>query len=79
MNFLSKLTSRKFLMCLAGVVTGIAVLQGANAESINTIAGAITVLGSIVTYIVAEGKVDATSAKATVDQIEIIKDELNED
>ena len=79
MNFLSKLKSRKFLMCLAGVVTGIAVLQGANAESINTIAGAITVVGSIVTYIMAEGKVDATSAKAAIEQIENIKEELDED
>ena len=79
MNFLSKLKSRKFLMCFAGVVTGVAVLQGANAESINTIAGAITVLGSIVTYIMAEGKVDAASAKATVEQIEVLKKELDED
>jgi len=79
MSFLSKLTSRKFLMCLAGVVTGVAVLQGANAESINTIAGAVTVLGSIVTYIMSEGKIDAVSAKATAEQIDIIEEELNED
>ena len=79
MNFFFFFTSRKFLMCFTGVVTGVAVLLGANAESINTIAGAITVLGSIVTYIMAEGKIDAASAKATVDQIEIVKEELDKD
>lgn len=79
MSFLSKITSRKFLMCLAGVITGVAVLQGANTENINTIAGAVTVLGSIVTYIMAEGKVDAVSAKATIEQFENIEEELDKD
>lgn len=63
---MSKLTSRKLWMAIAGVATGIAMALGADANEIGTVAGAVMALISIVTYIVVEGKVDAEGVKNTV-------------
>ena len=54
-----KLTSRKFWMALAGLATGVAMILEGDATQIETLAGAITSLGCAVSYILAEGKVDA--------------------
>lgn len=63
---MQKLTSRKLWMAIAGVVTGIALALGADGAEISTVAGAVTVLISTVTYIIVEGKVDAESVKNTI-------------
>ena len=70
--FVSKLKSRKFLSCVAGVVIGICMIFGLDENSVNTIAGAITSIGSIVVYIYTEGKIDAAAVngiKETVDKV----------
>lgn len=56
---LQKLTSRKFWMAAAGVLTGVALAFGVDQDAIATVAGAVTTLASVVAYIAAEGKVDA--------------------
>ena len=58
-EFLRKLTSRKLWLAIAGVVTGIATILGVEGSEITTIAGAVTALASVITYIVTEGKIDA--------------------
>lgn len=66
-KFLKKLTSRKFLLALVGVVSGLALafdVQPTEIESIvATVGGIITALGSAIAYINAEAKVDAAAAK----------------
>lgn len=64
MKILQKLTSRKLWLALAGVATGIAMVLGIDGSEISTVAGAVTALVSVVTYIVTEGKVDAESVKS---------------
>lgn len=51
-------------MSVAGVATGVAMILGAQGSEISDIAGAVTALASIVTYIVTEGKVDAAGVAA---------------
>ena len=63
--FLSKLKSRKFLTCVAGVIMGACMVFGLDEDTVNTISGAIVAVGSIATYIYTEGKIDAEA----VDQI----------
>ena len=58
-----KLSSRKLAIAVAGIATGIALMLGADGEDINTVAGAITSLASIMTYIITEGVVDAKAVK----------------
>ena len=55
---LQKLTSRKLWMALAGVCVGVATILGVDASDVNVVAGAVTSLASVITYIVMEGKVD---------------------
>ena len=71
-TILKKLTSRKFLTCVAGIITGIAMIYGADTSDITTVAGAITALGSIMTYTIMEGKVDAAAVKKAVDEVDKI-------
>ena len=69
-DILKKLTSRKLWMAIAGVATGIAMALGVDGSDITAVAGAITALVSVVTYIVTEGKVDAEGVKNTVIEIQ---------
>lgn len=66
-EFLRKLSSRKLWMAIAGIATGVAMALGVESTDVSTVAGAITALVSVVTYIVTEGKVDAESVKNTIE------------
>lgn len=65
--FLNKLTSRKFLLALVGVVSGLAMalgLDGADlVDMIGKIAGVVSAAGSAIAYITAEAKVDAAAVQ----------------
>ncbi len=67
-NFLKKLTSRKFLAALAGVATGLAMVFGVDETTISTVAGAVTMVASVVSYIMSEGMVDAAAVGAGKDK-----------
>lgn len=73
-NIIRKLTSRKFLLALVGVVSGLAMAFGVEGseitEVVSTVAGIVAALGSIVAYNVAEAKVDA-AATALPELIEV--------
>ena len=67
--FLKKLTSRKFLACAAGIIIGICILFGLDGDVVDTIAGAVVSVSSVVMYIYSEGKIDAERIKNAVDQV----------
>ena len=67
-NFLKKLTSRKFLAALAGVATGLAMVFGVDETTISTVAGAVTTVASVVSYIMSEGMLDAAAVGAGKDK-----------
>ena len=66
-TFIKKITSRKFLTCIAGVVLGICMIFGLDENTVSTIAGAITAIASIVSYILAESKIDASAVDGIKD------------
>lgn len=66
-KLLEKFKSRKFLTCIAGVVMGACMVFGLDVETVDTIAGAIVAVGSIVTYIYTEGKIDAEAVSGLKD------------
>lgn len=81
MNWKQKLSSRKLWASLVGVVVGLAMVFGLDEGVINTVAGAIVSVMSVITYIITEGKVDAAAVgKATekvqdaIDQVESLDD-----
>ena len=65
-DIIRKLTSRKFLLALVGVVSGLALAFGVEGSEINqmvsTVGGIIAAAGSAIAYINAEAKVDAAGA-----------------
>ena len=63
-TFVRKITSRKFLAALAGVATGLAMVFGVDEAAISTVAGAVTTVASVVSYIMSEGMVDAAAVGA---------------
>ena len=75
-EFLRKLSSRKLWMAIAGIATGVAMALGADASDVSEVAGAVTAIVSVVTYIVVEGKVDAESVKNAILEIDEAVDTL---
>lgn len=71
--FLKKISSRKFLTCVAGVVMGVCMVFGLDEGAVNTIAGAITSIASVCIYIYSEGKIDAVA----VDKVKDAVDDVN--
>ena len=75
-TILMKLSSRKLWMAIAGIASGIAMALGAEATEVGTVAGAVTTLISVVTYIVVEGKVDAEGVKNAIIEVQGAVDTL---
>ena len=70
MNIKQKLSSRKLWAAVAGVVTGLAMVFGLDETVINTVAGAVVSVVSVMTYIITEGKIDAEGVKNAVVEIQ---------
>ena len=68
----TKLTSRKFLMAVAGVVSGIMLIIGGNATE-----GASAVVASVLGYLIAEGYIDGKALKATTKKAEEKAEEIS--
>ncbi len=78
-TFIRKISSRKFLAALAGLVMGLAMVFGLDEGVMSTVSGALTAVASVVAYIVSEGKVDAAAVGEAVEKVqdaaEIVVDE----
>lgn len=72
-NLKTKLTSRKFLIAAAGVVSGIVLIANGNVTE-----GVTSIIASVVAYLAAEGLVDMAAVKKTVAQAEIVADKMEE-
>ena len=71
MNTLArKLSSRKLWAAAAGIAAGLAMVFGLDADIINTVAGAVVAVASVVTYIVTEGKIDAEAVKKAAEAVQ---------
>ena len=66
---IEKYLSRKFLAAAAGVVSGLAIVFGADGAIVSSVAGATVSVASVVTYIIAEGRIDAAAVKNALEDI----------
>ena len=71
---MKKFTSRKFLAMVAGVVTGIGVILAGD-----TATGITAVIASVVSYLIAEGYIDAKAVNAVKDVVDGVADEVTEE
>lgn len=69
-KIIQKLTSRKLWLAIAGIATGVAMVFGVDGGDIVDVAGAITALASVITYIITEGKIDAEGVKNAIEATE---------
>lgn len=67
---MKKFASRKLWAAVAGIVTGVAMVFGLDEGTINTVAGAVVAVASVLTYIITEGKVDAAAVKKAVESVQ---------
>ena len=61
-NFIRKITSRKFIVAVVGVIVGLAAAFGVDASEYAQVAGLVTTAASIVAYICGEAKIDAAAS-----------------
>lgn len=73
-EFLNKLTSRKFIACMIGVIIGVATTFGVDGGIISDVAGLVVAIISSVSYIIVEGNIDAKAVGAIIDSIEKIEE-----
>lgn len=66
-DFLKKLMSRKFLLAVVGVVSGLALALGVEGSEIQqivgTVGGIVTAASSIIAFINGEAKIDAAAVE----------------
>lgn len=67
-DWVKKLTSRKFWVTVAGFVTGIILAFKGNAETAETVSGCIMAGASVIAYIFGEGLADVANAGETEDK-----------
>ena len=63
-DWVSKLTSRKFWMAICGLVSGLLLAFRVDEGIANEVTGCIMAAASVVAYIIGEGLADAAGAKA---------------
>ena len=68
-TFASKLTSRKFLAALAGLVSGLAMVFGLDESIISQVSGAVVSVASVIAYIITEGKIDAAAVGQAAEDV----------
>lgn len=73
-----KLSSRKLWAAVAGIVTGLAMVFGLDEGTMNTVAGAVVSVASVMTYIITEGKIDAAAVKEAVEDVQEASAQLAE-
>lgn len=62
-DWVRKLTSRKFWVAVASFVAGLLLLNKVDADTTDKISGLILSFGTVVAYIFGEGLIDAASVK----------------
>lgn len=75
---MEKLKSRKLWAAVIGTVTGIAILFGMDGGTVETVAGAVVAVASVVSYIIAEGRIDAASAAKAAEALNTAADALTQ-
>lgn len=68
-DWICKLTSRKFWLAIVGFVTGLLTLNGVGADQIEKIGGLIMMGASVIAYIIGEGLVDSGTVVEEVNQL----------
>lgn len=80
---MDKLTSllsgkKKILTMILGVVTGLSIVFGLDQGDVNIIAGSVVAISSVISYMMAEGKIDIERIKAAAESVNNVLDSFND-
>lgn len=64
-----KLTSRKFLAAVAGLIAGLAMVFGLDESIITQVSGAVVSVASVIAYIITEGRIDAAAVGQAAEDV----------
>ena len=78
-TLIKKLTSRKFIVSVISLISGIALLFGADTDTVDTISAALLILLPSLIYCVTEGKIDASAIKSLNDALSGIEKALEKE
>ena len=67
-----KLSSRKLWAAVVGLASGLAMVFGLDEGIITTVSGAVVAVGSVITYIITEGKIDAAGVKLAAEGVQAV-------
>ena len=67
-NWVQKLTSRKFWAAIVAVITSVCVIFGVEDITMEQVTALIMAVGALIAYILGEGFVDAANAKSQKEQ-----------
>ena len=70
MEILKKLKSRKLWAAVGGVLIGVLMIFGIDPSAIETVSGAVVAVVSVVSYIIAEGKIDAAAVGQAAQKVQ---------
>lgn len=74
-----KLTSRKFLAAVAGLIAGLAMVFGLDESIVTQVSGAVVSVASVIAYIITEGRIDAAAVgQAAEDVAEAVDSVISE-
>ena len=66
-DWVSKLTSRKFWLALTGFISGLLIAMHLDEQTVTQISGIIMAGASVVAYIIGEGLADAAGAQTVIE------------
>lgn len=69
-DWVRKLTSRKFWIAIVGLITGLILAFNGSAETAESVSGIIMSAASVIAYVLGEGLTDAAAIKTETKQIE---------
>ena len=75
-TLIKKLTSRKFIVSVISLASGIALLFGADGDTVDTLSAAAMILLPTLIYCITEGKIDASAIKSLNDALSGIEKAL---
>ena len=78
-TIIKKLTSRKFIVSLITVFSGIALLLGADGDTVETISAAAMILAPSIIYCVTEGRIDASALSSLKDALDAIESSIEKE
>lgn len=69
-DWVRKLTSRKFWLAIVGLITGLILAFNGSSETAEAVSGVIMSAASVVAYVLGEGFADAAAVKTETKQTE---------